>query len=264
MTEQAREPLVPAGVELREYSYIPLQFERLFSSDTWVLATDEQRVACLYLWCKSWHQVPAGSIPSDERILAELSRTGSRWKRLRDHCLRGWVLCSDGRYYHPVVAEKVMDAWQGKINASKKGKAGAAKRWQKSGNGAGMPQLDLEDSNRREGKGDEGKGVDTPHAPFALPDWVDAEAWAGFVEMRAKSKHPLNTDRARKGIVADLADLRTKGQDPNRCLDQSTKRGWRGVFAVKEDVPAARRQQGSSLEQHNAEVARRWAAGGKP
>lgn len=29
--------------------------------------------------------------------------------------MHGWVLCSDGRYHHPVVAEKVRDAWASKL-----------------------------------------------------------------------------------------------------------------------------------------------------
>lgn len=258
MTEQLRDPLVPPEVDLRDYSYMPLQFERLFASDTWVLGTSDHRVACLYLWCKSWHQVPAGSLPANDQILAELSRSGARWKRLRDHCMRGWLLCSDGRYYHPVVAEKVMEAWEGRLNASKKGRLGAAKRWQKSGSGSGMPELWPEDSNRKERKGNEGNG-DKPPTPFALPAWVDPAAWAGFVEMRAKSKHPLNTARARDGILADLAALRAQGQDPNACLDQSTKRGWRGVFGVKGDMQVQSRAAG--IEARNGEVAKTWATG---
>jgi DNA-binding transcriptional ArsR family regulator len=71
-----------------------------------------------------------------------------------------------------------------------------------------------------------------PSTHSELPEWVNADAWAGFVEMRKKIKAPL-TGRAIQGIVADLSKLKAQGQDPNACLDLSTQRCWRGVFAVK-------------------------------
>lgn len=109
------EPLVPVEVDLRDFREMPLELERLFASDTWVLANPEEKVAALHLWCKSWHQQPAGSLPDDDRMLAHLSATALRWKKLRVHALRGWVKCSDGRFYHPVVAEKVLRAWKVKL-----------------------------------------------------------------------------------------------------------------------------------------------------
>jgi len=66
---------------------------------------------------------------------------------------------------------------------------------------------------------------------FVLPDWVDSEAWQGFEEMRRKERHPL-TDRARKLAITDLEKLRASGNDPTEVLNQSTLKGWRGLFAV--------------------------------
>jgi hypothetical protein len=66
---------------------------------------------------------------------------------------------------------------------------------------------------------------------FVLPDWVDSEAWQGFEEMRRKERHPL-TDRARKLAVKELESLRLQGNDPGQVLNQSTLKGWRGLFAV--------------------------------
>jgi hypothetical protein len=37
------------------------------------------------------------------------------WKRIRGGALRGWLPCADGRLYHPVVAEKAIDAWRSKL-----------------------------------------------------------------------------------------------------------------------------------------------------
>ncbi len=71
----------------------------------------------------------------------------------------------------------------------------------------------------------------TPQSGFVLPDWVDSEAWQGFEEMRRKERHPL-TDRARKLAITDLEKLRASGNDPVDVLNQSTLKGWRGLFAV--------------------------------
>ena len=57
-------------------------------------------------------QVPAGSLPNNSRILASLAGYANaprRWGRIREMALYGWLPCSDGRLYHPVLAELVLD-----------------------------------------------------------------------------------------------------------------------------------------------------------
>jgi len=107
-------PLVPADVDLRSFEYMKIDVRRLLTSETWMLGTGDECKAALTLWLESWHQVPAGSLPDNEQMLAHLSQC-STWKKSRTHALRGWVKCSDGRLYHPVIAEKVRDAWQYKL-----------------------------------------------------------------------------------------------------------------------------------------------------
>lgn len=123
------EPLVPADCDLRDFQFTPVEFQRLFSSETWLLANDAEKVAAITLWGRCWSQVPAGSMPSDDRLLAQLSGAGSRWKRVRDIAMRGWVLCTDGRYYHPVMSEKALEAWLEKLTQRVSSAAGNAKRW---------------------------------------------------------------------------------------------------------------------------------------
>jgi hypothetical protein len=82
---------------------------------------------------------------------------------------------------------------------------------------------------------------------FSLPEWVPLAAWIGFTEMRKKMRVPL-TDRAKNGIVAELGRLRSIGNDPGVVLDQSTMRGWRGVFPVKgENYGQQRTGKGHSI-----------------
>lgn len=66
---------------------------------------------------------------------------------------------------------------------------------------------------------------------IALPDWLPQEPWQAWLETRRRMKAP-NTDRALKLAIGDLEKLRAEGQDPGGILDQSTKRGWRGLFPV--------------------------------
>lgn len=110
-------PLVPADADLRDFHFMPLDVARLINSDLAALATGEEFKAAVVLWCKSWHQVPAASLPNDDRMLAHLAGFGrdlKGWKRVRDMALKGFVQCDDGRLYHPVVAEKAREAVEAK------------------------------------------------------------------------------------------------------------------------------------------------------
>ena len=69
-----------------------------------------------------------------------------------------------------------------------------------------------------------------------LPEWLDRELWASWVEMRKKHKAPF-TDRARRGILGDLTKLYEIGiTDPNDRLEECIKHGWRGVFFASDKV----------------------------
>lgn len=119
-------PPVPSDVDLRGLPFMPLDTVRLLDSDMVALSTGDEFKAALTLWCKAWQQVPAASLPNDDRILAHLSGTSQRWKKVKARAMHGFVLCSDGRLYHPVIAEKALEAWKHR----RAQKANAAKRWE--------------------------------------------------------------------------------------------------------------------------------------
>lgn len=121
-------PLTPADCNLRDFPFMPLEVKRLLTSETWILGNGDERAAAITLWLESWHQIPAASLPADDRMLGHLSQS-KNWKRVKEHALRGWVKCADGRLYHPVVAEKVLEAWVSKLTSSLSGTTGNAKRW---------------------------------------------------------------------------------------------------------------------------------------
>ncbi|WP_231642996.1 YdaU family protein [Ralstonia syzygii] len=114
---------------------MPLHAARLRDSE---LASNETPEACwaaVLLWCASWHQVPAASMPDDDMWLASQANYAARgkidkaWNKVRAGALRGWVKCADGRLYHPVVAEQALEAWLSKLVSSLSGATGNAKRW---------------------------------------------------------------------------------------------------------------------------------------
>ena len=121
--------LVPVNCVLTDFPYMSLDIRRLLNSETWVLGSDSERSAAMCLWPESWHQKPAASVPNNPKMLAHLSKAGSKWAKVKDHALRGWVDGGDGRLYHPVVAEKALEAWIEKLSNAISGNEGNAKRW---------------------------------------------------------------------------------------------------------------------------------------
>jgi hypothetical protein len=163
-------PLVPAEVDLRDFPYMPLDVERLINSNLVALATAEQFRAAVLLWCHAWHAIPAGSIDVNEKVLALHSGAGTRWRYVRDYALHGFILCSDNRYYHPVIAEKAIESFRKRKSASKKAKAAANARWMLEAvhkqstsnapsNAPSNAQAMLGNAKGSEGKGIEGKGL---------------------------------------------------------------------------------------------------------
>lgn len=123
------EPLTPPDCDLRDFAFMPLDAARLLDSDMFALSTGEEFKAAIALWCKAWVQVPAASLPDDDRVLAYLSGAGTRWKKIKAMALRGFVKCSDGRLYHCIVAEKANEAWAKKQSYRARSKKGNEKRW---------------------------------------------------------------------------------------------------------------------------------------
>jgi hypothetical protein len=111
-------PLTDADADLTAFKDMPLEIARFVGSN---LVSDEDPevvLAALMLWCASWHQRPAGSLSKGDKYLAKAAGYGrvlDAWLAVKERVLRGWIECSDGRLYHPVVAEKVRGAWTSRL-----------------------------------------------------------------------------------------------------------------------------------------------------
>lgn len=126
------DPPVPADADLRGFPFLPIDVTRLLTSETWIMSTGDEAKAAMTLWLASWQQVPAGSVPDNDRVLAHLSMAGPMWPMVKEMALRGWYKCNDQRLYHPVVCEKVLSSLKGQ----KQRKEAIAKRWKKEGSAA--------------------------------------------------------------------------------------------------------------------------------
>ena len=65
--------------------------------------------------------------------------------------------------------------------------------------------------------------------PINLPDFIDAELFANFIQHRKEIKKPL-TPHARDLIIKKLSDFNSRGLDANKALENSIINGWQGVF----------------------------------
>lgn len=134
--------------------------------------------------------------------------------------------------------------WDKRQPQREDGSAERAKAWREGKKNAGERTPNAEkrpDTDTDTDKREDQKRKQPPAAPVArvetskvpdAPDWVQPEAWSGFVAMRKRERHPL-TPRAAALVIAELERLRAAGDDPSAVLDQSTRNGWRDVYAIK-------------------------------
>ena len=87
-----------------------------------------------------------------------------------------------------------------------------------------------------------------------VPQYIDPEAWAGFVAMRqAMPKSRPFTQRAAVLILKELQRIKDAGHCPNAALDQSTLRGWADVYVPK-DKPIERVPVKESTDEYVARI----------
>jgi len=102
------DPPYPASVRSGHWKYA-LDVARITQSTTWILANAETRPWLLMLWFTSWQQIPAGSLPADDEVIAAtLGMTPAWFQAHRPVLMRKWYRASDDRLYNPTVSELVL------------------------------------------------------------------------------------------------------------------------------------------------------------
>ncbi len=242
-------PPIPDDADLRHMPSYMIDVQSLLDSDLAAFGDPAANWYAVLTWCAALHQVPAGSLPDDDAVLAYLVRLGRdvrTWKKFREKgALRGWVKHSDGRLYHPVVTKKVLEL----LKVSRAGRKGgltyaANLAARKSGqvientkhgsdNRRGHARSDLSESseqkldNRREGKGTEGKVSEEVGLKAGLSDNLPVLFQP---EQPPVTTKPAKKQRApSKGLLPD--DWRPSDADWKYAAD-------RGFGAVKIDAMA--------------------------
>ncbi len=104
------EPFTDLSHDVEGLPGFMLNTQKIISSELLALSTGDAFKAAVVLWCRAWNQKPAGSLPNDDAILAGFSGTGSKWPKVKEMALRGFVLCSDGRLYNKTLCDDVRRA----------------------------------------------------------------------------------------------------------------------------------------------------------
>lgn len=83
------------GQTLSNHDWIPFHVNRFLTSELLGYAIAEGRrgdvATALVLWCESFKQDPAGSLPDDDILLAQLARMSlAEWREARAVALHGW------------------------------------------------------------------------------------------------------------------------------------------------------------------------------
>lgn len=111
-------PLTPPDCDLAGFGFMPWDYTRFRKSGLVANADPDAILAALLLYGESWQSVPAASLDNDDKALARAAGYGravDAWLTIKAEAMRGFILCSDGRLYHPVVAEKAREAWRKKL-----------------------------------------------------------------------------------------------------------------------------------------------------
>jgi len=121
-------PLVPREVDLSGLEYMPLMVGRVLDSDLFALSSGDEFKAAFALWCYAWRN--RASIADDDLVLARHAKVNlATWAALKPMAVRGWILCDDGRLYHPTVAEAVLKAWIDRLLLRRRSAKGNAARY---------------------------------------------------------------------------------------------------------------------------------------
>lgn len=99
----------PADTRAKGWRF-ELDHERIRQSDTWALTPAEYRPWLLMLWMVAWEQTPCGSMPDDDELIcARIGMASKAFSKAKASLMRGWWKATDGRLYHKVITERVLE-----------------------------------------------------------------------------------------------------------------------------------------------------------
>ena len=229
-----------------------LNVERLMASELVALSSHEVIAAALLLWCRAWKQMPAASLPDDERVIAAFAKLPlARFRKLAKQIMRGFIKCSDGRWYHSILAESARSAFERKqaFRHKRETEAERLRKWRESKRETHIEtrtetRFVPEGEGEGEGEGEvlNTKAESTPAqlaaparfdpAKLPMPDGVKIERWGEWIAYRRKRKLTTTEPTMRKQLEF-LTKCQTRGQPPDDVIEASIANGWQGLFELK-------------------------------
>ena len=162
-------PLTHADCDCTDLDGFYLNCERLMSSELVALSSREVIGCAVLLWCRAWKQIPAASLPDDDRVNAAFCGIPiKQFKKMKGEIMRGFVKCSDGRFYHKTLSEIAEVAFQKKQSFRDRRERDAKRlrdwRSKRDGNGEETHCETRFVQEGMEGEG-KGKGRSSPYSP---------------------------------------------------------------------------------------------------
>lgn len=197
------DPMTPPDCDLRGSEYMPLHGHKLFSSTLYSESTDAEFRAALRLWWSAWQQCPAGSLPNSDAALAlaaDYGRDVKGWQKVKKIALHGFVLCSDGRLYHPVLCEVAINSFSLRLRSDLKRDADRERlqRWRD----ARKKRIPHGDGNGR-GNGDETRFTAVSETADETHVETPSETGTNAVEEKKKRREEGSTPKPPRGRVSD-------------------------------------------------------------
>lgn len=246
----------PADTRAKGWRF-ELDLERVEQSDTWALAAPDVRPWLFLLWAKAWQQVPCGSLPADDELVAaRIGMAPKAFSKVRHVLMRGWWLADDGRLYHDVIAIRVTAMLDAKRKESDRKAAYRARMdAERQSSPVGVPPMS---HGTDAGQTQESRGIDPgcdatgtstgtgtrrieeekgarKRAPsfdaegIELPEWLDRELWAEWTKERRQRGKAI-TERAAREQLRSLDEYRRNGHTPERVIRHAIASGNQGLF----------------------------------
>lgn len=220
--DRVRPAPLPADTRAKGWR-LEIDHERYRQSDTWALASPEQRPWLLMLAMVAWEQTPCGSMPGDDELIAaRLGMTSKAFAKNKAVLLRGWWLADDGRMYHNVLVQRALEMLAERDKTAQRvAKHKLAQREQRSGNALPTREQPVENGT---GTGTGTKEIQEPPPPSVAPplakspavkvpcpEGVNAQVWADWLSLRKAKRAPVTattvqgaeTEAGKAGLTLD-------------------------------------------------------------
>lgn len=251
--QQQELPPVPYGeeVDLRRFASLPIDVQLMRSCEFTILSSADEFRAQIMLFCAAWHRVPAGSLPSDDKLLADCAKVDQKtWQKIKIGALSGFIQHADLRLYHPVLTATVKKSYAVMRGNQKKTEgataAATAKRIERNDDRHGVRHDDQ--VNRTEQKGEKlppqmgcGGLKKQNSREIGLGDMLagvlgfEDEALLAALTYAARGASHEQLDRASSAIIAGACNAK----DPAAYAVSIAKKAALGIVTIKAEPPTA-------------------------